>query len=271
MAESFEDKVVWITGGGSGIGRALAHEFAHQGAIVAVSGRREDRLEEVVSELAECGSGALAVPCDVTDPKATRAAVARVVDKLGRLDVAIANAGFSVSGRFEKLTADDWKRQFDVNVLGAVHTAQAALPALRETGGRLAFIASVAAFLAGPGQGPYCASKAALRTIGLTLSQELAGTGVSCTTVHPGYVETEIAKVDNRGVFDPDRRDPRPQSLMWPADKAARVIASAIRRRKREHVFTTHGKLGAWFGQHTPALVHAVASRAGKKRKPRAA
>jgi len=271
MAKSFDDKVVWITGGGSGIGRAMAHEFAHQGAIVAVSGRREDRLEEVVSELAECGSGALAVPLDVTDAEATHAAVARIVDKLGRLDVAVANAGFGVAGRFEKLTAEDWKRQFDVNVLGAVHTAQAALPELHKTDGRLAFIASIAAFLAAPGSGPYCASKAALRSIGLTLSAELAGTGVSCTTVHPGYVESEIAQVDNEGVFDADRKDKRPSQLMWPADKAARVTVAAIRRRKREHVFTTHGKIGVWFGQHTPGLVHALVTRGKRKRKARAA
>jgi len=257
----FENKVVWITGAGSGIGRALALEFARQGADLALSGRRLDRLDEVRVEIEALGRRAVSVPVDVSEDGACVAAVEEICRTLGRLDVAVANAGFAATGPFEKVALADWRRQFDINVIGAVATAQAALPELRRQKGRLVFVASVMGMIALPGQTPYAASKFALRAIGLGLSQELHGSGVSCTTIHPGFVESEIAKVDNRGAFRAERRDQRPPKLIWSADKAARVMVAAIAGRRREFTFTGHGKATAFFGRHFPGLIHFVATR----------
>ncbi len=265
--ERFADHVVWITGGGSGIGRGLAHAFAAEGATVAISGRRADRLDEVVGEIAQAGGKALAVPCDVTDEDAVRDAVAQVIDRAWKIDVAIANAGFSVAGRIESLSADDWRRQFDVNVVGLAMTAKYALPELRRTRGRLALVGSVTAMVASPGVGAYTASKYAVRAIGQVLAMETAGSGVSVTTIHPGFVESDIARVDNDGVFHADRRDPRPANLMWDTDDAARTMLRAIARRKREVVFTGHGKVAAFAGRHAPGLVHAVVANQQKKKR----
>jgi NAD(P)-dependent dehydrogenase (short-subunit alcohol dehydrogenase family) len=256
MARRFEDKVVWITGGGSGIGKALALQFAKEGGSVAVSGRRDERLQEVVDEIVEKGGKGLAVRCDVTDEASVAEAVQKVVRSLGGIDVAVANAGFSVAGRIEKLSAADWRRQLDVNVIGVAMTARYALPHLRERKGRLVLIGSVSSMLVAPGFGAYSASKYAVRAIGQALATELHGSGVSCTTIHPGYIESEIAQVDNQGRFDPQRQDKRPKNLMWPADRAARVMVDAVARRKREYTFTGHGKLGAFAGRHMPGLVH---------------
>jgi NAD(P)-dependent dehydrogenase (short-subunit alcohol dehydrogenase family) len=256
MAKRFDNKVVWITGGGSGIGRALALAFAKEGATVAVSGRREDRLQEVVEALEAKGAKGLAVRCDVTDEASVAEAVQKVVRTLGGLDVAVANAGFAVAGRVEKLSAADWRRQLDVNVIGVAMTARYAIPHLRERNGRLALIGSVSSMMVAPGTGAYSASKYAVRAIGQALAAELHGSGVTCTTIHPGYIESEIAQVDNQGRFDPHREDRRPKNLMWPADRAARVIVDAIAKRKRETTFTGHGKAGAFAGRHMPGLVH---------------
>ena len=177
------------------------------------------------------------------------------------LDVAVANAGFAVAGKVAELSAADWRRQFETNVVGAAVTAKHALPELRKTAGRIGLVGSVSAFLCAPKYGAYNASKHAIRAIGQTLSIELHGSGVSCTTVHPGYVESEIAQVDNQGRRDATRPDKRPKNLMWPSDKAARVIVQAIQRRKRELVFTGHGKVGAFVGQHLPSLAHAMMRR----------
>lgn len=250
--------VAWITGATSGIGRACALELCRRGAAVAVSGRREDRLAEVVSALRQLGGRAMAVPCDVCDPGQVRDAVRAVAAELGRVDVAIANAGFCVGGRIEELTAADWRRQLDTNVVGAAMTARYVLPELRRTRGRLALTGSVAAFMPAPSFGAYHCSKHALRALGLTLSAELAGSGVSCTTVHPGFVESEINKVDNMGCYDPRRHDTRPKRLMWTAERAAKVMIAAISNRRRELVFTGHGKLAAFFGMHFPSLAHLV-------------
>lgn len=265
MTAWFQDRVAWITGAGSGIGRSLAIELARRGASVALSGRREDRLAEVAEQVMEqsgdLATRAVAVPCDVTDDRAVAECVERVVGELGGLDIAVANAGLSVSGRFESLNADEWKRQFDVNVLGAVSTARHALPHLRESRGRLGLVGSIAAFTTFPKSSAYCASKFALRAIGLTLAQELHGSGVSVTLLHPGYVESEIAQVDNQGVHDPGREDRRPSKLMWSSERAARVMARALHKRRREYVFTGHGKVGAWFGKHMPGVVHFAVTR----------
>ncbi|MDH3200212.1 MAG: SDR family NAD(P)-dependent oxidoreductase [Myxococcales bacterium] len=262
MAKRFENQVVWITGGGSGIGRALALAFAEEGATVAVSGRRRERLELVVTEIVGNGGKALAVPCDVTDEASIERAVRQVVETLGRLDVTVANAGFSVAGKIAKLSAEDWRRQLDVNVIGLAMTARYSIPHLMEHSGRLVLVGSVASMLATPGVGAYSASKYAVRAIGQTLAVELHGTGVSCTTIHPGFIESEIAQVDNRGVFDASREDTRPQKLMWPADRAAKAMIDAIAARKREHTFTGHGKVGAFVGRHLPGLVHLGLTRA---------
>jgi NAD(P)-dependent dehydrogenase (short-subunit alcohol dehydrogenase family) len=256
MAKRFDGKVVWITGGGSGIGKALALQFAKEGATVAVSGRREERLQEVVDAITAQNGKGLAVRCDVTDEASVAESVQRVVRTLGGIDVAVANAGFSVAGRVEKLSAADWRRQLDVNVIGVAMTARYALPHLRERKGRLALICSVASMLVSPGMGAYSASKYAVRAIGQALSAELHGSGVSCTTIHPGYIESEIAQVDNQGRFDPQREDRRPKNLMWSADRAARVMVDAIAKRKREYTFTGHGKVGAFAGRHMPGLIH---------------
>ncbi|MEM9730972.1 MAG: SDR family NAD(P)-dependent oxidoreductase [Myxococcota bacterium] len=256
MAKQFEDQVVWITGGGSGIGRSLALAFADAGAKVAVSGRRLERLELVATEIQAKGDTARAVACDVTDEDSVRAAVDQVVAAFGRMDVAVANAGFAVSGRVEKLSAEDWRRQLDVNVVGAAMTARYAIPALRDTRGRLVLVASVSSMITTPGMGAYSASKYALRAIGQTLSIELHGSGVTCTTIHPGFIESEIAQVDNQGVFDAGREDTRPKRLMWKTDRAAKVMLDAVAARKREYTFTGHGKVGAFVGRHMPGLVH---------------
>lgn len=263
MAKRFEGKVVWITGGGSGIGRAMALEFASQGAAVAVSGRRIDRLEEVVDTLETMGARGLAVGCDVTVEDQVRQAVEQVVDHFGRLDVAVANAGFSISGPIEELSAQDWRRQLDVNVVGVAITARHALPALRDTDGRVALMGSVMGVLSMPANGAYAASKYAVRAIGQTLSMELADTGVTCTTIQPGFVASEIGQVDNRGTFHEDWADPRPQQLIWPPDKAARAIVNAVYKRKREYTFTAHGRAAAFLGKHAPGLVHHVITTFG--------
>ncbi len=260
---SLRGKTVWITGASAGIGRALALELGSRGANVAVSARRADRLAALVQDIEKGGSRALAVECDVTKEEAVQAAVGAVVAHFGQLDIAVANAGFSIVGKIANLTADEWRRQLDTNVVGLAVSARHAIPELLKTEGRIVLVGSVASMLVAPNSGAYAASKYAVRAIGQTLSVELHGSGVTCTTIHPGFVESEIAQVDNEGQFDAERPDKRPKRFMWPTDRAAKVMANAIEARKREYVFTGHGKIGAWVGRHWPGLIHVAMTRRG--------
>ena len=136
-----------------------------------------------------------------------------------------------------------------------------ALPHIKQTKGRIVLIGSVAAFAFAGKAAPYCSSKAAVHAIGECLSLELYGSGVTCTTIHPGFVESDIARVDNQGVYHADAKDKRPAKLMWKADDAARVMVRAIYKRKRNYVFTWHGKLGAFLGRHFPNLLYFLQTR----------
>lgn len=263
MAMDYSNKIVWITGGGTGIGRALAHEYGGRGASVAVSGRRLHKLEEVVEELEELGASGLAVQCDVTEEDQVESAVQEVVSEFGRLDIAIANAGYAATGNVDELDADEWRRQLDVNVVGLAITAKHALPELQKTGGRVALMGSVAGVVGLPDEAAYSASKFAVRSIGQSLAARLDDSPASCTTIQPGFVESEIVKRDNEDQVHEDWEDRRPQNLVMPTDKAARKIVKAIERRKREYTFTGHGRVAAFFGKHLPGLTNFALAKFG--------
>ena len=262
MKQSYKGKSVWITGGGSGLGKAMALEYARMGAWVAVSGRRADRLEETVGEIENQGGSGLAVPCDVSQEQQIAKAVDQVINRFGSLDVAVANAAFPLKGEIETLKVDEWRRQFEVNVIGAAMTAKHALPELRKTKGRLALVGSGASLATVPMYGAYCASKYALRAIGQTLAMELHEKGVSCTMLYPGYMNTEFIQVDNSGHFDPNKKKVV-NRFMTSAEKSAKACVRAIHKRKRVVAFTPLGKVFCWFGAHTPGLLHFLITRFG--------
>lgn len=258
------EKVAWITGASSGIGRAMAFEWARLGYKVVLSARRKEVLEEIANEMKHSGQQAMVVPIDIMEEKSIQNAVQTIINTWGRIDVAVANAGFGVFGSIEKLTAKDWNRQLQGNVVGLALTVKYALPYLRKYQGRIGLMGSVGAYLPNPHVGAYGASKAAVHSIGLTLQVELMGTGVSCTTIHPGFVVSEIAKIDNEGIWHPERPDPRPANLMWPTDKAAKVIIKAILKRRRNYIFTTHGRAIVWLQRWVPGLVRTIVSKGPK-------
>ena len=259
-----KENVVWITGASSGIGKAMAFEWVRLGYKVVLSARRKELLEEIALEIRNLGGEALVVPVDIMEEKSIENAVQSIIDNWGRLDIAVANAGFGVFGSIDTLTAKDWDRQLQGNVTGLALTVKYALPHLKKSQGRIGLVGSVGAYLPNLNVGAYGASKAAVNSIGLTLQVELMGTGVSCTTMHPGFVMSEIAKVDNEGVWHPERADPRPANLMWPTDKAAKVMVNAIIKRKRNYIFTTHGRVFVWLQRWFPSMIRTIFSKGPK-------
>jgi short-subunit dehydrogenase len=259
-----QENVLWITGASSGIGKSMAFECARLGYKVVLSSRRKELLDKVADEIRHSDGEALVIPCDIMEETAIENAVQQIIKTWGRLDVVIANAGFGVFGSMEKLTAKDWNRQLQGNVTGLALTVKYALPHLKKNNGRIGLVGSVGAYLPNPNLGAYGASKAAVHSIGQTLQVELMGTGVSCTTLHPGFVVSEIARIDNDGVWHPERPDPRPSNLIWPTDKAAKVMVKAILKRKRNYVFTGHGKIFVGLQRWFPGLMRFIISKSPK-------
>lgn len=255
------ERVVFLTGASSGIGEALARELAHRGLRVALGARRTDRLRALARELGGDGR-ALALSCDVTHDGSVEEAVRRTIDTFGRLDVCVANAGYAVHGSLSTLTIDDYRRQLETNFFGVLRTLYASLPSLRSSRGQLVFTGSVAGHLAPPlGASAYSASKFALRGLAEGIRAELAHEGIGVTLVSPGFVQTEIGRVDNRGALRDEDRMPAPTWLRMPAAKAARDIADAIERRAPEVVVTLHGKALVALSRLAPGLLRAGSMR----------
>lgn len=245
-------KTALITGASTGIGRALALELAREGADVAVAARRLELLEKLSRDIEGLGRKSIPLRCDVTREDEVIAAVAATRSRFGAVDLVVANAGFGVVGPVEQLSLDDFRRQFETNVFGVLHTVKAALPELERTHGRLVLIGSVSGHVTVPATGAYSMSKAAVRALADALYHELRPKGVSVTLISPGFVESDFRSVDNLGVHHPDTPDPYPPWLVLSKEAAARKIVTALVRRRREAVLTLHGKLAVFLQRHLP-------------------
>ncbi len=185
---------VLVTGGGRGIGRAIALRFAREGARVAIAARSSDELDRVVSEIQAAGGKGRAQQANVADHGSVEAAVYRAVEFLGgTLDVLVNNAGVWEVKSFEKLDLASWKRQLEVNLFSAYYVTSEALDALYESQRAHIFnIASIAARQGFPGNVAYCASKYGLRGFSDALRLDLAEKRIRVSTVYPGPTDTKM-------------------------------------------------------------------------------
>jgi short-subunit dehydrogenase len=227
MPFDWSQKVVFITGASSGIGRGLAIELGRRGATLGLLARRAETLDGIVKEVEAAGGRALALPADVKDAAAVRGAAEKVRAKCGRVDVLIANAGIGVTTDARDLRAEEVADVIGVNVLGAVNSVTAVLPEMVEQkSGHLVVISSLAAYRGLPKSGAYCASKAAVSAFFESLRVDLRGSGVDVTIIHPGFIKTPLTA----------GREAQMPYLME-LDDAVKKIIRAIEARKKSYAF----------------------------------
>ena len=228
--ESLGGRIALVTGGGTGIGRAVALDLAQAGARVTVCGRRREPLEETVGAIAEGGGTADGETCDMTDPAAIERFAEGLLARHGAVDILINNAGFSSHIRSTRhIGAEEWRDVMDVNTLGPAMLTRALLPAMIETGrGDVVMISSMAAIRPNVMAGvAYSAAKSAARAYMDVLASEVRPHGIRCTTVFPGEVDTPI--LDLRAL-PPD--ESKRALMMLPEDISAAVLM-AVRLPRR--------------------------------------
>lgn len=263
--DSLVRKVALITGASSGIGLAIAKEFAQRGFDLALCARRLDRLEENAKDLEKCGIRALALQCDVNVDADVEAAYAKALAHFGRMDVVVANAGMALVGTVERFQISRYRQVLETNCYGVIRTLQGGIPLLKKTKGYIAVIGSVMGYVATPGTSAYCMSKAAVSLLADTLRLELAKDGVSVTLVSPGFVESEIRSLDKDGKPVPGAKDPVPKFLVMPTQKAAKIMVRDILARRAHSVITLHAKIALWMQRISPRFVQYMISKMGKQ------
>jgi len=223
----WSNKIVLITGASSGIGRALSVDLARRGAMVGLLARREDLLREVVAEIEAHGGKAIALPADVTDANAVRAAVDSLQQQFGPIDLLIANAGVGATTAGGKLEPEGVAKVFAVNVMGAVNCVTAVMPQMLERRrGHLAVISSLAAYRGLPKSAAYCSSKAAISSLFESLRLDLRPKGIDVTIIHPGFIKTPLTAGRTKKL-----------PFLLEADEAAKIMIRAIEKRKKSYAF----------------------------------
>ena len=189
-----DGKVAVVTGASSGIGEATAEALAAEGATVVVAARREDRLAELTKRIEDNGGRVLAAACDVTDEAQAHGLIRKAEEEYGRVDILVNNAGVMLLSTIGKGLSDEWRRMFDVNVLGLLYATDAAIETMkRQGGGHLVNVSSVAGRkVTRDSSGVYAGSKHAVGAISEGLRQELLQDNIRVTIVEPGAVATEL-------------------------------------------------------------------------------
>lgn len=255
MSKGLEGKVIVVTGASSGIGEAMAREYAKMGAKVVIAARREEELSRIAQEITAQGGEVEYVACDVTKEQECKHLIERAVERFERIDVMICNAGLSMRALFDDCDLSVLHRLMDVNFWGTVNCTKYALPWLQRSRGSLVGISSVAGIHGLPGRTGYSASKYAMTGFLDTIRVENLKKGVHVMTACPGFTASNVRFSALTADGSQQGETPRNEAKMMTPEQVAHIVARGIRRRKRLCLMEWEGRGTHLLKKFFPALV----------------
>jgi short-subunit dehydrogenase len=260
-----KDNVVIITGGSSGIGKALAREFGKHGSKIIITGRTKETLDQTVKELQQAGINIACIQADVSIEEDNKRMAAEAIALFGRIDILINNAGISMRALFEDVDMVVLKKVMDINFYGALYATKYCLPEILKNNGSVIGISSVAGYRGLPGRAGYSASKFALNGFLEVLRTELINKNVHVLTACPGYTTSNIRKRSLNKDGTVQGESPRDESSMMSAEECAQHIYKATVKRRKILILTKKGKLtvfiNKWFPVWADKLVYNIMAR----------
>ncbi|MEO1052006.1 MAG: SDR family oxidoreductase [Bacteroidota bacterium] len=250
-----KDKVVVITGGSSGIGKALAEEYGQKGSKIVITGRKKAALDDVAAALEDKGIEVLALQADVSIKEDNKRVAEETIKHFGKIDVLINNAGITMRAIFEDVDLDVVKQVMDVNFYGALYATKYCLPSILENKGSVIGISSIAGFRGLPGRTGYSASKFALQGFLEVLRTEMLKKGVHVLTACPGFTASNIRKSSLTKDGSSQGESPRDEGKMMSAEECARHIYKATIKRKKFLILTGQGKLTVFLNKWFPGMM----------------
>ena len=255
MDNLFRDKVVIVTGASSGIGEAIAREFAENGSKVVLAARAEGSLARITAEIKSSGHNAIFVRTDVTREADCKNLIEKTIEKFGKINILVNNAGISMRASFEDVDLSVLHRLMDVNFWGTVYCTKYALPYLLLEKGSLVGVSSVAGFHGLPGRTGYCASKFAMHGFLETLRIENLRKGLHVMIIAPGFTATEIRKHALNAEGSEQGESPLDEGSLVSPEYVAKWVLKGIRKKKRNKLLTWDGRLTALFQRIIPDYV----------------
>lgn len=250
-----QNKVVVITGGSSGIGKALAFELGKAGAKIAITGRNATLLREVSAQLSEQHIQHLALVADVSIEQDNQRMAQQVVEHFGGIDMLINNAGITMRAMFEETDSSVFHKVMNINFFGTLYATKYCLPHIKLRKGSIVGVSSVAGYRGLPVRSGYSASKFAMNGFLEALRAELLNTGVHVLTVCPGFTTSNIRVAALGKTGEVTGETVRDENKMMPAEEVAKRIRRAIEKRKKEVIFTNMGFWTVWLNKLFPRLV----------------
>ena len=253
-----KDKVVIVTGGSSGIGKAIATTFGARGSKVLITGRNEEDLDKAVAELRQKGIDATGFCADVSQEEDNRKMASEAIRLFGRIDILVNNAGITMRALFEEVDIQVVKKVMDINFYGVLYATKYCLPEILKNKGSVIGISSIAGYRGLPGRTGYSASKFALNGFLEVLRTEMMKKGVHVLTACPGFTTSNIRKrsLTKDGTLQGD--SPRDENSMMSAEECADHIYRATVKRKKIIILTAQGKMAVFLNKWFPGWMDKI-------------